>query len=55
MKMSEIKYYIDDRFEVPEQIKQMSHEDRQKEIARLEAEAAEKKNAATKKQMPRAV
>lgn len=53
--MSEIKYYIDDRFEVPEHIKQMSHEERQKEIARLEAEAAEKKRVAAQKKIPKAV
>ena len=54
--MNENKYFIDDRFEVPEHIKKMSHSERQKEIARLEAEAVEKKRKIeTQKKMPKAV
>lgn len=35
--------YLDDRVIIPERIMKMSHEERRKEIERLEAEAAEKK------------
>ena len=42
--MEEIKYFIDDRFEISENIKKMSREERQKEIIRLETENKEKHN-----------
>lgn len=41
--MAEKEYFIDDRVIIPEEIKKMSHEQRLAEIARLEAEAAKKK------------
>ena len=53
--MAENKLYLDDNVIISDYIRKMTHEERQKEIARLEAEAAEKKNTATKKEMPRAV
>ncbi len=41
--MAEKEYFIDDRVVVPDEIKRMTKEERLAEIARLEAEAAEKK------------
>ena len=41
--------YIDDRFEIPEDIKNMSKEELRAEIERLEAEAREKKMEKQKK------
>lgn len=42
--MKKIKpYFLDDSCEIPEYIKQMSKEERQREIRRLEKEARQKK------------
>ena len=47
--MSEKEYLIDDRVVIPEDIKRMSKDELDKEIIRLEAEAAQKKKALTAK------
>ena len=45
------KWYEDDRpFTIPEDIKNMTHEERQREIARLEAEARKKREAKEQKE-----
>ncbi len=43
--MAEKEYFIDDRVIIPDEIKRMTKEERLAKIARLEAEAAEKKRA----------
>ena len=54
--MAENKLYLDDNVIIPDYIRKMTHEERQKEIARLEAEAVEKKRKIeTQKKMPKAV
>lgn len=48
--MVEKEYFIDDRVTVPEKIRNMTHEERQAEIARLEKIArAEKEKILSKK------
>ena len=42
--MDKKKYFIDDRVEVPEEIKRMSSKQRLAEISRLEAAARREKN-----------
>ena len=42
--MAEKEYFIDDRNIIPEDIKNMSKEELQAEIAKFEAEAAKRKN-----------
>jgi hypothetical protein len=41
--MAEKEYFIDDRFIIPEEIKRMTKEERDREIAKLEAEAIAQK------------
>lgn len=41
--MSKKKYFIDDRFIIPDEILKMTSEERQTEIARLEKQAQEEK------------
>ena len=43
--MAEKEYFIDDRCIIPDDIKNMTKEEREAEIARLEAEHAEKRRA----------
>ena len=42
--MAEMELYIDDNVVIPEKIMRMTNEERQREIARLEAEALAEKN-----------
>lgn len=47
--MSEKEFFIDDRVVIPEDIKRMTKDELDKEITRLEAEAAKKKNTMIEK------
>lgn len=47
--MTEKEYFIDDRVVIPEDIKKMTKDELDREIFRLEREAAQKKKALLKK------
>ena len=49
--MNEKEYFIDDRVVIPDEIRRMTKEERQIEIKRLEAKAAEEKAKILKNQI----